>query len=221
MIGVGIAAKTSADATNVQMPNLRPEIRIATSIGARAAVAGAGIASPSTMLLLLEQNPRYLMNSRIEASPPGVTLLSKDAILPGYYGYEAPGSVIETDRLTREQIETAAFELRRIVEWIRDAGVFVRRFVAAGLFTADARFMQIHADVLGEKITLAASEHPIALGAAVLGALAAGPEVTGHAHMSQTIHAMAHQREDVIYRPDLQSKRAYAKMYAGRRTKSD
>ena len=219
VIGAGVAID---DPTKpAQMPSLPEGIPLATSVGARAAVAGAGIASPSTMLLLMDSRPRFLMNSRIEASPPGVAALGKDAILPGYFGYEARGSRIETAKLAREQIEAAAFELRHIVESIRNTGVFVRRFVAAGPLASDAQFMQILADVLGEKITLAASDHPIALGAAVLGALAAGPKATGHAHMSQTIHAMAHQREDVVYRPDLQSKRAYAKRFAERRAKTD
>jgi L-ribulokinase len=73
--------------------------------------------------------------------------------------------------------------------------------------------MQIYADVLGEKITLAESDQSVALGAAILGALAAGQEVTGYAEVSQAIHAMARQREDLAYRPDLDAKRAYERLY--------
>ena len=53
----------------------------------------------------------------------------------------------------------------------------------------------------------------VALGAAILGCLAAGTEVTGYAQMSQAIHAMAHQREDLIYRPDLVARKKYDKIY--------
>jgi hypothetical protein len=31
--------------------------------------------------------------------------------------------------------------------------------------------------------------------------------------MSQAIHAMARQREDLIYRPDLKARKEYAKLY--------
>jgi L-ribulokinase len=73
--------------------------------------------------------------------------------------------------------------------------------------------MQIYADVLGEKITLAQSDQSVALGAAILGCLAAGSEVTGYAQISQAIHAMARQREDLAYRPDLHARKAYEKIY--------
>ena len=73
--------------------------------------------------------------------------------------------------------------------------------------------MQICADVLGEKIKLAASEQSVALGAAILGCIAAGPEVTGYAAISQAIQAMAKVREDLVYRPDLGAKKRYEKLY--------
>jgi len=67
--------------------------------------------------------------------------------------------------------------------------------------------------VLNERIKLAESEQSVALGAAILGALAAGETATGHASMSQAIHAMARQREDVMYRPDLRARREYDRVY--------
>jgi ribulose kinase len=70
--------------------------------------------------------------------------------------------------------------------------------------------MQIHADILDGRIKLAESEFPVALGAAILGCIAAGPAASGHASVSQAIHAMAHQRRDLVYRPDLKSRRTYA-----------
>jgi ribulose kinase len=54
----------------------------------------------------------------------------------------------------------------------------------------------------------------VALGAAILGCLAAGSEVTGYPAISTAVQAMARQREDLLYRPDLPAKRAYAKLYA-------
>jgi L-ribulokinase len=73
--------------------------------------------------------------------------------------------------------------------------------------------MQIYADVLYERIKLAESGQSVALGAAILGTLAAGAEASGHASVSQAIHAMARQREDLVYRPDLRARRAYDRLY--------
>jgi L-ribulokinase len=118
------------------------------------------------------------------------------------------------EQLYRALIEATAFGVRWIVETLREAGVPVRRFVASGgLPGKSPLLMQIYADVLGDKITLAESDQSVALGAAILGCLAAGPDVTGYAQVSQAIHAMARQREDLVYRPDLDAKRAYEKLY--------
>jgi L-ribulokinase len=114
------------------------------------------------------------------------------------------------EQLYRALIESTAFGVRWIVETLQDSGVPVRRFVASGgLPSKNPLLMQIYADVLGEKINIAASDQSVALGAAILGCLAAGEAVTGYAHASQAIHAMARQREDLVYRPDLPAKREY------------
>ena len=73
--------------------------------------------------------------------------------------------------------------------------------------------MQIIADVLGDKIKLAASDQSVALGAAILGCLAAGKEITGYVAISQAIQAMAKVREDLVYRPDLAARKRYEKLY--------
>src|SRR5687768_10119905 len=73
--------------------------------------------------------------------------------------------------------------------------------------------MQIYADVLNERIALAESDQSVALGAAILGCLAAGEQATGYASVSQAIHAMARQREDLLYRPDLRNRKRYAELY--------
>jgi L-ribulokinase len=73
--------------------------------------------------------------------------------------------------------------------------------------------MQIYADVLDARIHLPATDQSVALGAAILGCLAAGWEATGYHSISQAIHAMAHWREDLVYRPDLRHRREYDKLY--------
>ena len=260
-----------------QRLGLRPGTPVSAAvIDAHAGVPGAGVASPSTMVLVMGTSSCHMMNSRIEQLVPGVAGVVRDGILPGYFGYETgqasvgdafawltetfglsheelaaraadlppgAGGVLALDwlngcrtplmdgrlsgafvgitlntrpeQLYRALMEATAFGVRWIVDTLRDAGVPVRRFVASGGLPAKSPLlMQIYADVLNERIKLAESEQSVALGAAILGCLAAGPDATGHASMSQAIHAMARQREDVLYRPDLRARREYDRVYA-------
>ncbi len=75
--------------------------------------------------------------------------------------------------------------------------------------------------MLNERIALADSDESVSLGAAILGCLAAGEPVTGYAQASQAIHAMARQREDLLYRPDLQARKTYDELYKLYRTLAD
>jgi L-ribulokinase len=256
---------------------LRPGIPVSAAvIDAHAGVPGAGVASPSTMVLVMGTSACHMMNSRIEQLVPGVAGVVEDGILPGYFGYETGQAsvgdafawLVETFGLSHEQMaaraaelppgaggvvaldwlngcrtplmdgrlsgafvgltlgtrpeqlyralmEATAFGLRWIVDTLREAGVPVRRFVASGGLPARSPLlMQIYADVLNERIKLAESDQSVALGAAILGCLAAGSEATGHSSISQAIHAMARQREDVMYRPDLRARREYDRIYA-------
>ncbi len=119
------------------------------------------------------------------------------------------------EQLYRAMLEATAFGLKTIVEILRNAGVPVRRFVASGGLPAKSSLlMQIYADVLDERIKLAESDQSVALGAAILGCLAAGEAVTGYAGISQAIHAMARVRKDLIYRPDLRARREYEKVFS-------
>jgi L-ribulokinase len=268
------AGRLSARAANLL--GLREGIPLSTAIiDAHSGVPGAGVAAPSTMVMVMGTSSCHMLNSRIEQLAPGIAGVVEDGILPGYFGYETgqasvgdafawlvetfklshetlsrqaaslpPGSkgvlaidwfngcrtplmdaglsgafvgltlATKPEQLYRALMESTAFGVRWIVESLREAGVPVRRFVASGGLPAKSPLlMQIYADVLGEKITLAESDQSCALGAAILGCLAAGPEVTGYSQMSQAIHAMARQREDLVYRPDLTARRKYEQIY--------
>ncbi len=77
--------------------------------------------------------------------------------------------------LYRALLEASACGLRWIVERLREGGVPVERFVATGgLPHYNPLVVQVYADVLGEKISVHPSKQGSALGAAILGALAAG-----------------------------------------------
>ena len=258
------------------LAGLPPGIPVSAAIiDAHAGVPGAGVASPSTMVLVMGTSSCHMMNSRVEQLVPGVAGVVEDGILPGYFGYETGQAsvgdafawLVETFRLSHEEmsrraaelppgaggvlaldwlngcrtplmdgrlsgafvgltlhtrpeqfyralLEATAFGLKWIVETLQTAGVPVRRFVASGgLPGKSPLLMQVYADVLNERIKLAESGQSVALGAAILGCLAAGESATGHASLSQAVHAMARQREDLVYRPDLCARRAYEQLY--------
>jgi L-ribulokinase len=79
--------------------------------------------------------------------------------------------------------------------------------------------IQIYADVLGEKILIHPSRQGPALGAAILGVLAAGKSASGFASASAAMHAMARAkdgqkgREPITVRPNRQATRAYQPIY--------
>jgi L-ribulokinase len=261
---------------SAQLLGLNPGTPVSAAIiDAHAGVPGAGVAEPSTMVLVMGTSSCHMMNSRIEQLVPGVAGVVEEGILPEYFGYETgqasvgdafawvsktlgvshaelsekaaklpPGSggVMAIDwlngcrtplmdgrlsgaflgltlgtrpeQLYRAMLEATAFGLRWIVDTLNCSGVPVRRFVASGgLPGKSPLLMQICSDVLGEKIKLAGSEQSVALGAAILGCIAAGGEATGYVAISQAIQAMAKVREDLVYRPDLGAKRRYAKLY--------
>ena len=77
--------------------------------------------------------------------------------------------------LYRALLEATAMGVRWIVEALRDGGVPIHQFIATGgLPHHHPQLIQVYADVLGEPILVHPSRNGPALGAAVLGALAAG-----------------------------------------------
>ena len=60
----------------------------AAIIDAHSGVPGAGVASPSTMVMVMGTSSCHMMNSRIEQMVSGICGVVEDGILPGYFGYE-------------------------------------------------------------------------------------------------------------------------------------
>ena len=260
-----------------ELLGLEPQTPVAAAIiDAHAAVAGAGVAEPDTLVMVLGTSSCHMMNSLVERFVPGVAGVVQDGILPGYFGYETGQAsvgdafawLVNTFKLSHEQmtsraaelppgsggvlavdwlngcrtplmdgrlsgaflgltlgtrpeqiyralIEATAMGLRWIAQTLREAGVPVRRFVASGgLPDKSPLLMQIYADVLGEPIELAESPHSVALGAAILGCMAAGHESTGHKTIEDAVRAMARQRADLLYRPNPDAHAQYDKLYA-------
>src|SRR5687768_12733032 len=74
---------------SAELLGLNPNTPVSAAIiDAHAGVPGAGVASPSTMVLVLGTSACHMMNSRTEQLAPGVAGVVEDGILPGYFGYE-------------------------------------------------------------------------------------------------------------------------------------
>jgi L-ribulokinase len=122
--------------------------------------------------------------------------------------------------LYRALMEASAFGLKWIVDLLRKSDVPVERFVATGgLPHHNPLLVQIYADVLGEPIGVHPSKHGPALGAAILGVLAAGKEAGGFSDSSQAIAAMAQpagtdgERSLRIVSPNRDATAQYAAIY--------
>jgi L-ribulokinase len=121
--------------------------------------------------------------------------------------------------LYRALMEGSAFGLRWIVELLRENGVPVNKLVATGgLPHHNPLLIEIYADVLGEPISVHPSKHGPALGAAILGALAAGDR-TGFRSAAAAVRAMAGSkrksadRERRVVRPNRGNRAAYEHAY--------
>ena len=108
----------------------------------------------------------------------------------------------------RALLEASAFGLRWIVDTMRGGGLPIHRFVATGgLPHHNPLIVQIYADVLGEPISVHPCEYGPALGAAILGTLAAGSEASGFSSSADAIEAMAGtrpgdpKRHEYVYKP--------------------
>jgi L-ribulokinase len=92
----------------------------------------------------------------------------------------------------RALLEASACGVRWIVEILRESGVPVEKFVATGgLPHHNPLLMQIYADVLDEPIAVHPSKQGPALGAAILGVLAAGSQASPFKSATEAIQAMA------------------------------
>ena len=113
--------------------------------------------------------------------------------------------------LYRALLEASACGVRWIVDLLREGGVPVNRFVATGgLPHHNPLVVEVYADVLGAPITVHPSKHGPALGAAILGALAAG----AFASPTAAIRAMAVAKSAPIVRPNRKHRATYDLLYA-------
>jgi len=113
--------------------------------------------------------------------------------------------------LYRALLEGSAFGVRWIAELLREHGVPVDRFVATGgLPHHNPLVVEVYADVLGAPVTVHPCKHGPALGAAILGALAAGAFPSPNA----AIRAMATAKAAPVIKPKAKHRKTYDGLYA-------
>ena len=109
-------------------------------------------------------------------------------------------------------VEATAFGTRAIIESFTDQGLPVSSIVAGGGLTRNEMLMQIYADVTGRSIAVAGAPQASALGAAMLGAVAAGANGGGYASLAEAVTRMAPPPAQV-YEPDAARRAEYEDLY--------
>jgi len=126
------------------------------------------------------------------------------------------GQTLQTNRaeVYRALIEATAFGALTIHNRMKEYGVPIDRIICCGgIAEKNPLFMQIYADVLGRPMRLSASTQTCALGAAIMGAVAAGTAAGGYASVAQGQEAACAFQERV-YRPDPAAAAVYQRLYA-------
>jgi L-ribulokinase len=95
------------------------------------------------------------------------------------------------EEVYRALIEATAFGARVIKEAFTGQGVSIDHVMAGGGLTRNNCLMQIYADILGCDIAVSSTEHASAMGAAMLGAVAAGEEQGGYGSLPEAVAKMA------------------------------
>lgn len=109
----------------------------------------------------------------------------------------------------RALVEATAFGTRVIIDDLEANGVPVSEVVAAGGLPQKSPFiMQVYADVTGKPFRIPESDQVPALGSAMFGAVAAGPQAGGFATIEDAAAAMA-RLSDVVYEPDPAHREVY------------
>jgi L-ribulokinase len=128
------------------------------------------------------------------------------------------GLIIGTTLSTRAEevfhavVEATAFGTRAIIESFTEQQLPVSSIVAGGGLTRNAMLMQIYADVARRPIAVAGAPQASALGAAMLGAVAAGASGGGYDSLASAVHRMAPGPVHV-YQPIEANERQYDVLY--------
>lgn len=118
----------------------------------------------------------------------------------------------KAEEVYRALIEATAFGTRKIIETHEAGAGPVEDIHACGGLTKNRMLMQVYADVLGRPIRVAPSSQPVALGAAIFGALAAGAAEGGYDRPAEAVENMVKGAFEV-YRPNEKNRNVYEGLY--------
>ncbi|MFW6133089.1 MAG: ribulokinase, partial [Planctomycetota bacterium] len=128
-------------------------------------------------------------------------------LLVGQTLYTTPGEIY------RALIEATAYGALTIINRFEEYGVRVRDVVnCGGIAEKNPLVMQIYADVTGRCMKISRSAQTCALGAAIAGAVVAGPKAGGHGTIQKAQKAMTGLKRKA-FRPDPQARKTYRKLY--------
>ena len=128
-------------------------------------------------------------------------------LLLGQTLYTTPGEIY------RALIEATAFGALTIINRFEEYGVKVEQVVnCGGIAERNPLVMQIYADVTGRPMKLSRSAQTCALGAAMAGAVVAGPASGGHADFADAQAAMTGLKPKV-YQSDPAAHEVYKQLY--------
>lgn len=113
----------------------------------------------------------------------------------------------------RSYLEATAFGTRVIVELFEEHGIPIENLVATGgIPKKNPLLMQIYADVLQREVTVNLNGQAPALGAAILGSIAAGGENRGYGSVEEAIGKMA-SKEQITYYPNKEHEAVYDALF--------
>ncbi|MDP6505689.1 MAG: FGGY-family carbohydrate kinase, partial [Planctomycetota bacterium] len=115
------------------------------------------------------------------------------------------------EQIYRALLEATAFGTRKIIRTMETSGLSIESCIACGgLPDKNLLLMQIFADVTGREFRICASEQASALGAAMLGSLAAGSQNGGFDSLADASEVISRLKEETI-----SPVAAHTKIYAG------
>lgn len=164
----------------------------------------------------------YLSNSAAQLSPGESGLIALD----WHNGSRTPwvnmslsgavaGQKLSTRpaEIYRSYLEATAFGTRVIVELFEAHGIPIEKLVATGgIPKKNPLLMQIYADVLQREVVVNLNSQAPALGAAILGAIAAGKENQGYESVEEAIHNMSSD-EMITYYPNKENQAVYDSLF--------
>ncbi len=118
------------------------------------------------------------------------------------------------EEIYRALIEATAYGTRKIIESLREHGVAIDAFYAAGgISQKNPLMMQIYADVIGLPVHIAGSAQGPALGSAIFAAVAAGKDAGGYDDIFSAADRMG-KLNDRVYDPVPANQAVYEMLYA-------